>query len=390
MTNTDQEFPTREEWPSGSDEFSVPEEEAEFRPPDARDEFSPPQQSDYSPPDPDMEFDPPGRSHGAVPKRQRKKTFRRLLCAVAALVLLWFAIGGSPRVSPVPTPAETPQPAVTPEPEPPAEPSVTPAETPLPQTSEQTDELVCDLVFFQFSSSHEGFVKLINQEQVLAATVELWEKNLDTLEWRADMTAEEISNGYYRLPPFDESETYFNHLDSYRDGDLYPELEMRVTLTLGDGSGGAETLNYAASPSAEQGWGVSYWPDDYVPLWDGQEYYPGCFAVMSYESAEAPPKLRMGDYQDAVNSGEICVSLSIDGKEVPASGSRVVTRAELIYRYGESGDLEESGEVLYYTTLIIPHPADAPASGTAHFTVCQKLSGYDLVWVTERDLEYGS
>ena len=146
-------------------------------------------------------------------------------------------------------------------------------------------------------------------------------------------------------------------------------------------------LTYTEKASAEQGWGVSYWPFDYEPLWDGQEYYPGCFAVMSYESLEAPPDIRAGSSGLAWEENAICVEATVGGVPVDPASCRVVTREEPIMTF-EDGELSETGQSYYYTTLVIPRPEDAPEHGAAKITVYQRLRCLDTVWAENREIEY--
>ena len=104
---------------------------------------------------------------------------------------------------------------------------------------------------------------------------------------------------------------------------------------------------------------------------------------MSYEAYGAPPVMGMGGYEDAEKNGGIRVALRLNAQSVPAGDARVVTREEP-YEGADGG----KGS-FFYATLVIPRPADAPESGTAVFTVCQRLEGYDLVWTSERELAYG-
>ncbi len=189
--------------------------------------------------------------------------------------------------------------------------------------------------------------------------------------------------GYYRVPAFDDSDTYFKHLDYYEENNGMPELELCVTLTMDTGG----QLTYTEKASAEQGWGVSYWPFDYEPLWDGQEYYPGCFAVMSYESLEAPPDIRAGSSGLAWEENAICVEATVGGVPVDPASCRVVTREEPIMTF-EDGELSETGQSYYYTTLVIPRPEDAPEHGAAKITVYQRLRCLDTVWAENREIEY--
>ena len=98
--------------------------------------------------------------------------------------------------------------------------------------------------------------------------------------------------------------------------------------------------------------------------------------------------MRPGDYQEAEMTGEICVELKINGVPVPTEGVTVLTSEEPVYALNDDGDYVPTGKTYYYASIVFPRPEDAPSSGTAEFTVYQKLEAYDLVWVTHREIEY--
>ncbi len=150
MARVDEEFPVREERVPGSEEFSLPREEAEFRPPAAGAEHSPPPGTDYENPAPSLEFTPPGSGReesGAPPSKKGGRLRKLLYTAAAAAVSLTLLAGGSgPLSAPVvavtapeptvytsgsdialPTPSPTPRPTPSPTPTP------TPSPTPVPK-----------------------------------------------------------------------------------------------------------------------------------------------------------------------------------------------------------------------------------------------------------------
>ena len=363
------------------EEFSAPRPGAEFNPPAPETEFSPPR--------PEAEFSPVGTQSDSPPRRSRKRKLRYLAFAAAALVYIGLLFGGAKQQEP-PLPAETVVPA-PPEPIAPAVVTPEPAEgtetAPVDEPEPESVELDCELVFFKFSAEHLGFVKLINQEQVRSAVVEIWEPVLDTLEWSHELTEEELAMGYYELPAFDESETYFKHLDDYQEKNIYPSVELRAILVV-DGEDGEETLRYTQAASYEQGWAVRYWPDDYVPTWDFENAYPGYFALNTYESFNKVPQVAMGSYETAEEGSGIYVSLELNGVPVSEEDYEVVIREEEGYSYDENGEVVPDGSYYYYATLLIRRPDDAPLSGTARFTVYQKLEGYDIVWTTIKEIAY--
>lgn len=370
-----------------------------LRPPE---EFPPPAEQTAPPP---PEFGEAGQS--ASPVRKKRK-HHWLAAAVAAGLLSTVALFSDvekaileqPFVSPTPfavvaaaTPTSSPALDHTPSPSPvptaAATPTPEPTFTPEP-TPEEPEELQVELVFFNFSAYHKGFVRLSHQDAVKSVLVEIIETNFDSVEWSAEVPEEKIAGGYYQIPTFDDSDTYFKYMDQYEKSGLYIHLSMRATLTV-EGESGPETLVYTKEASEEQGWSTSYWPDDYTPVWSGEAYYPGCFAVTSYEALDDFPDMRMGDYDDADQNGGICVSLEINDVPVPKDNCIIAHFTEPTMRYDPDRDeYVETGRYLYYTMVIIPRPDSAPLSGTAKYTICQKLTGYDLVWITQRTQEYGT
>jgi|GEM_PF-2370884 len=408
MERKDYESPTAEEFSALPEEYAAPPEAAEHGPPAPEAEFSPPPEAaEFSAPPADREFTPPG-SGGPAPGdgSRRKRRVRRLLYAAAALVLTGLLFRGraagplQPDVTftPVPTaqndarkpwdvsppePGNVSLPDAAPTPE--ATEAAAPVSTPRPTPEYEPEVPTCLSYFFGFSAYHHGFIKIFHPEQIVSVTAEIWESNFNTLEWSRELTEEEIASGYWELPPFDYSETYFKYMDRYQSEELDPEVELRVTMTTDDGT----TTVYTERASHEQGWSVRWWPEDYEPYFEWQEFYPGCFAVMSYESFTASPDIRMGDYQDAWDHGGICVALELNGVPVSAEDVQILKWEEPLFKEDEHGDYVETGRSVYYTTLVIPLPDGAPPAGTAHFTICQKLDGYDLVWATEQELDYG-
>lgn len=395
MIKEDFEYPLREELSSPAEDLVNPAPETEFRAPDPALEDSPPPGTDHENPAEEQEFTPPGRMRREPPGDPgRSRRLRRVLYASAALLLslVFFRAPRDPAV-PVLAPAETPAPSavvyssasdiviVLPTPEPSLEP--TPEPSPVPK------ELRFEPIFFRCSAIHYGWLEMENQEDVRAVRLEIWESGLNILEWEHDLSAEEIASGYLRFPIVDGNELYFQHLALYEQGDGEQRLELRVTLTV-DGPDGPEQRELTVEPSDEQGWGLNYWPRNFEPRWPDQEYYRDSFAVRSYESYNGQPRMRMGSYEDALATGEICVELFIEGKQVPAEDGYVVTRSEPVYRYGADDELIETEERVYYTTVVIPRPADAPESGTATFKIYQKLNGYDKLWIMSASNDYNA
>ena len=297
-----------------------------------------------------------------------------------------MAVVAAATVTPAPTPTAAPTLDHTPSPSP--VPTATPSAVPTPTPTPEPEELKVEVVFFNFSAAHKGFVRLTHQEAVKSILLEIIETNFDSVEWSKEVPEEKIASGYYQIPTFDDSETYFKFMDRYRDG-VYIHLAMRATVTV-EGENGPETLVFTQDASEEQGWSAKYWPDDYTPIWQGEQYYPGCFAVTSYEALDDYPDMRMGDYDDADQNGGLCVTLELNDVSVPADECVIAHYTESIMHYDQERDeYVETGRYLYYTMVIIPRPDFAPLSGTAKFKVYQRLKGYDIVWITNTTIQYG-
>ena len=333
-------------------------------------------------PAPAAQMTPPPEEFGSggqdAPARKKKRKFHWLAAAVAAGLLSTVAMFSG--IEEKPTPDHTPSPSPVP--------TATPSAVPTPTPTPEPEELKVEVVFFNFSAAHKGFVRLTHQEAVKSILLEIIETNFDSVEWSKEVPEEKIASGYYQIPTFDDSETYFKFMDRYRDG-VYIHLAMRATVTV-EGENGPETLVFTQDASEEQGWSAKYWPDDYTPIWQGEQYYPGCFAVTSYEALDDYPDMRMGDYDDADQNGGLCVTLELNDVPVPADECVIAHYTESIMHYDQERDeYVETGRYLYYTMVIIPRPDFAPLSGTAKFKVYQRLKGYDIVWITNTTIQYG-
>ena len=88
------------------------------------------------------------------------------------------------------------------------------------------------------------------------------------------------------------------------------------------------------------------------------------------------------DDPEAVKSGTLSVSFSIDGRPIDPDSVTYEEREES-YSFGDY-----VGPSYYTARFIFPKPDWAQESGVLHVTVVQYLENYGQILVSERDLEY--
>ncbi len=239
------------------------------------------------------------------------------------------------------------------------------------------------MTFIGFSTRKQGKITLHNTKDVTGVTAELREPILGLTVAEYTLTAEEIAAGSFTIPETESGDLYMAHMDEYDATYSFPEeLELHVTVRYNSAEG-EKTLKYTVKDSPEQGWSMSYWPDDEP---ETEFTWPGCFRFASFESTvpisfvvDEPDKVKT-----AADGNVISVSLSIDGRKVLPEECRLEEELKddpLAELYGVPAEQK------YYAYLILKRPDWAPEHGTIHMTVVQELSEGGI-WTTEKDLAY--
>ncbi len=237
--------------------------------------------------------------------------------------------------------------------------------------------------YIGFSSRKTGKITLHNVRNVTGVTAEIREPILDVTVAEYTLTAEEIAAGVFTVPATDAGDVYMAHMDEYNEMNAFPEeLELHVTVRY-DSAEGEQKLEYTVKDSPEQGWGMSYWPDDEP---ESEWSYPGCFRLASYEST-IPISFVMDEPDKVKTVPEgmvISVSLSIDGRKIlPQECTLEAVQKDDPFAEFYDGPATQ----YYYAYLTLKRPGWAPEHGTIHMTVVQQL--YEGgIWTTEEDREY--
>lgn len=345
-------------------------------------EFSPPEREEYPPPAPNAENPaPPGEqefrqeaeefppvpapaSGEGGPRRRR----RFLLYLGAALLLVWILRGGAARQAP-PAPEAAPPAEATPAAS--AEPSPDPTPEPTPEITE------VKAVFLSFSDTWEGAVTFTGQDKILSSTAEIRDAQIDQSIERFEIPREAIERGVWKMDTLEVYPVYTRFREAYEAADdAWPDPELIVTYRFLNENGDEEEASLTVPNSYELGWSARYAAPDADPEWT----YPGCFVFSTYESMT--PVALSYSRDEPAEPGAFTLWVTVDGRDVTPEEVQMLPRKDPFAAY------EDEGPRYYYGNLVIPMPDWAPAHGTAHFTVRQRLLGFDEVWVTEVDVSF--
>lgn len=294
----------------------------------------------------------------AFPEEKRKKPILFLAAAVLFLGLLAFpqAITGHPA-----------QPETTEQPPASLQTETTPAET-APVTQEETFPPACRPIFFAFSDDLRAKLIFTGGEQILSVHAELWDSLGQTVEQAWDVPREEILRGEYTLPEMmGMYEIYMTHHDTYDPADPFPVPQLHISMTYLDGE--TETTTQMIQPYTEElGWSLRI-RDGEIILGTYESYSPVSIRVVTDASAQ----------KEAPESGELLVMLQINGTTVDGAHC-TVSQEEAVWQTADGEDI-----TFYYASLHTPRQGE---TGKVSVTVCQKLTGYDILWTETAEATY--
>ena len=389
MARYEDEFPIREEHYPVSDEFSLPREEAEYRPPAPEAEFSPPPGTDYENPDPALEFTPPDGRAELKPPRRRRRRLKALLFAAAAAVLLLSLSVREETVAPVPVIAlPSPSPASEPLPWtsdsdvlPVLPPEATAEPAPEPTPAGKVPEISTD--FFYFSHEHHARVRMANTGALHSVEVTVRETTLDLPVYDVFLSHEEIESGLFELPVLSTGDVYMEHMDEYETGG-WPYFEMTVKAWYENEAGdGEDTLTLTVEPDYELGVGLSY----IKPSWSWYETpVPDSFVIVPWEEVE-DLRYVVNDPDAVKDPVTISVDLSYNGRHAaPEEYEEIVVKDEYDILNSVTG--ERTPHVAYTKELMLRRPDWMPEEGTVHVVICQRLASTGELWTREVDFDY--
>jgi len=275
----------------------------------------------------------------------------------------------TPEASALPTPIATPAPTDVPTPIP----TVTPTVTPIPTPG------VDIIYYYRASEVYYASLHISVPELVSSVSLRLIAPDVEEPALEIELTPEQIENATYQLrvgdreEGFDANEFFAHHAEA--------DLTMELTYTI-RGEAGEETVTETIEPAVED-W--IYWrfdsEDDVGGIAEMMfgDIFPNCFAVRIFDSPNGDLALTVGSDADTLKNGDVTIRVRIDGREIPAEGSRLLRGR---YRY-------EGDDTIYYDyALVIPIPEDFPQHGTATMTLTRKLMHSDTILVREKDVEY--
>lgn len=241
-----------------------------------------------------------------------------------------------------------------------------------------------ELKYLGFSALKRGKITLRNTKNIISVHVTVTEPLLKLTLAEYELTPDEIAAGEFIIPDLNSNDFYLDHIQEYMKANASPEvLVLNVTIRYATAEG-EKTLEYSVESTAEQGWGVKYFPED-EPAGDG--VYPGHFYFFTYDSM-VPISLAYDAPEQAVTGPEktvLSVEITIEGRQIAAKECQIKEVAVPDPIAVMNG--VENPTVYYSADLLVKRPDWAPEHGTCHVTVVQQLSDGDS-WTTEENLGY--
>ena len=275
------------------------------------------------------------------------------------------AVEATPIQTPVPTPAPTEAPTLSPT----ETPKVTPVPTPGVSVS----------YYYRASEVYYAMLIVSVPERVSSVSFRLVAPDVEEPALEIELTPQQIEDRIYVLrvgnrdDGFDANEFFAHHAEA--------DLTMELTYTI-VGDAGEETRTETFEPTVED-W--IYWRFDSEEDVGGigemmfGDIFPNCFTVRIFDSLNGELNLTVGSDADALGNGDVTISVLIDGREIPAEGSRLLRG---MYRY------EGDDTIFYDYALVIPLPEDFPQHGTATMTLTRKLTRGEAIIVEVKNVDY--
>ena len=321
------------------------------------------------------------------PKPQKDRSRLRkimLLLAVAGLVTLGIFAPLLPennQAEAEAAPTETESPANTPEASvlPTVEPTSAPTTEPTPEPTSEPTPGVDVPYYYRASEVYYAQLRISMPERVSSVSFRLTAPDDEEPALEVELTPQQIGTAVYQLRTEDrddgfDANAFFAH---HEEADLLMELTYTVR-----GETGEETVTETIEPAVED-W--IYWrfdsEDDVGGIGEMMfgDIFPNCFTVRIFDSLNGELNLTVGSDADALGNGDVTISVLIDGREIPAEGSRLLRG---MYRY------EGDDTIFYDYALVIPLPEDFPQHGTATMTLTRKLTRGEAIIVEVKNVDY--
>ena len=385
MAFRDNEFPSREDYPRVTEEFSAPAPETEFRPPEPQREFSPPAGAENTPPDKLSEYPVPGYGADTPAAQPRRRHFRLLFFYGAAVILALVLLQPRPAAAPQPSPAVTAAPA-------PVIASLAPAAsdqpilqpTPEPEIVPVSKVPEIQAVFYQFSHEHHGMLHLSNTGSLHTLELTVRETVLDKPVYEHTLSQDEINAGVFELPMLSTGDLYMADMDSYNALNSWPGLELTVNARYENEAGdGEDSLTLTLEPEFELGIGISYMDAD--DTWS-DAVPTDSFYLTPWEDIDEI-RYVINDPDAVVDPLVFSVDISYNGRHADSEEFETVIDHD-DYMITDP----DTGEHVPYTSstrlLILRRPDWMPESGTVHVTITQRLVSTGELWIRDFDFDY--
>ncbi len=279
------------------------------------------------------------------------------------------AIASEPDASPT----EDASPEATSEPTPAVQPTEMPQVTPVPTPGVEV------AYYYRASQVYYAMLTVSVPERITSVSLRLTAPGVDEPAYETELTPQEIGEQTYRLRAgdrddgFDANAFYADHMDA--------DLAMELTYTVSDETG-EQTHTETFEPDVELwiDWRFDSEEDvGGVAEWLFGEIFPNCFTVRMFGTTDLEQQLTVGSDPETLKNGGVTVTVSIDGREIPAEGSKLHSET---YRYTDD-------ETVYCDyILVIPIPEDFPPHGTATMTLTRKLTNSGAIVSNTKVIEY--
>lgn len=245
---------------------------------------------------------------------------------------------------------------------------------PEPMTVPMPD---CNVVCYQTHSVTNCAVMLTDPLYTTDVRVRLWDEQVQDAVLEYTFTEQDIAFGMWSQEGIDLNDFYLKHKQEYEalNAHVSPILEAELSYRLKDGTEGNVKRSVHVQP--EEYVSVSYHDEDQQ---QNDHTFPGCFVASVFDTENASLQF-IEDPDQPLLPGEICVTVTINGKRIPKEQCRV----EILE---DSYEYEGVRHTHYTYFFVIKRPPDFPDHGTAGIRIRQRFLHFDYQTEKLFDLSY--
>ena len=236
----------------------------------------------------------------------------------------------------------------------------------------------CHLIYFHTHSVANAVVTLTDREHTTSVKVRIWDAQIDgdaVLEHT--FAPDEISLGIWQQYGIDVNDFYSRNMATYEALGSYPQTVLEVTMSYRLDDGTEKTITNSVTPQ----------PEDYVDVYyddeneEANEYtFPGCFVAAVLDSEN--PTFRISqDSEQILQQGDITVTVSVNGEEIPEERCRIEELVDTFEYDGVTYTLRS-----YY--FVMQRPSSFPTHGKATVRLRQRLIHYDFETEKIYEIDY--